>query len=93
MTRSSYDAGDADGIVVFPFHDCCLAILAEALTGSRNVADMDKDVLYDALNEVPVGTRYGLSLGLDYGLAPGQREEWWNPVPGEEVQPSRIGMF
>jgi len=54
---------------------------------------MDKDVLYDALNEVPVGTRYGLSLGLDYGLAPGQREEWWNPVPGEEVQPSRIGMF
>ncbi|KAL2126293.1 hypothetical protein VTI74DRAFT_1233 [Chaetomium olivicolor] len=77
-----FHAQDSGGIVVFPFHNCCLDILVQVLTGSKDLANVNKDVLYDAMSGL--AERSGECLDLDYGSAEG-RDQYWESVPGEEV--------
>lgn len=70
------------GPAAFPFHPCCLSLLTGVLTGSTDVAKVDKDALYSAMSELV--TRYGSRLELDYGGINGN-DQTWESIPGEEV--------
>ncbi|KAK4157424.1 hypothetical protein C8A00DRAFT_11764 [Chaetomidium leptoderma] len=80
----NYDTGHGDGIVVYPLHRCCLNILARVLTGSGNVAKIDKHVLYDTMEEANIDWEGARRLFLDYGIRANGQKEVWASIPGEE---------
>jgi hypothetical protein len=77
----SYYRREAPGLLVFPFHYCCLGILAQVLTGVDDTSRIGKDALFDAM----AGLIGRDSLDIDYGPISGQ-EQRWESVPGEEVR-------
>jgi hypothetical protein len=83
LIARSYVPDGARHPPVFPFHWCCLEILARVLTGSPDVRRIDKDALYSVMSEL-VGWNKN-RLDLDYGSISGCQEEWVC-VPGEEVR-------
>jgi hypothetical protein len=83
LTCTSYTRQDPHGLTVFPFHDCCLDILTEVLTSSKDVTEIDKDVLCDVMFELTTAP-YATYLELDCGSVTG-RDQRWESVPGEEV--------
>ncbi|KAK4103397.1 hypothetical protein N658DRAFT_557267 [Parathielavia hyrcaniae] len=75
-----YRKQQLSGLLVFPFHNCCLDIFTQALTGVNNALKIDKDTLFDAMAAL-VNT-HSACLALDYGSISGQ-EQYWESVPGE----------
>ncbi|KAK4041711.1 hypothetical protein C8A01DRAFT_45146 [Parachaetomium inaequale] len=67
---------------VFPFHQDCFDVLTNVLVGSRDVAKIDKDALYDAMSEL-VAPLDAVCLKLDYGSVSGRGRHWVSE-PGEE---------
>ena len=68
--------------VVFPFHWCCYELLSKALTGTSNVAKIDKDLLYSVMQELSADC--SSRLNLDYGNPGPAGEQFWESNPGEE---------
>lgn len=79
---SCYHDFDNQNGVVFPFHWCCYELLSKVLTGTDNVAKIDKDLLYSVMQELSVD--YGKRLDLDYGNPGPAEEQFWESNPGEE---------
>jgi hypothetical protein len=67
---------------VFPFHWCCYELLSKALTGTTDVAKIDKDLLFNVMKEL--APDYTSRLDLDYGNPGPPQEQFWDSNPGEE---------
>ncbi|KAG5293887.1 F-box domain-containing protein [Histoplasma capsulatum G186AR] len=65
----------------FPFHWCCFEILIRVLTGSTEIGQIDKDLLYHVM--LGLSPQYSRYLEIDYGNLTGV-EQFWDCVPGEE---------
>ncbi|QSS54016.1 F-box domain-containing protein [Histoplasma capsulatum var. duboisii H88] len=65
----------------FPFHWCCFEILVRVLTGSTEIGQIDKDLLYHVM--LGLSPQYSRYLEIDYGNLTGV-EQFWDCVPGEE---------
>ncbi|KAK2755681.1 hypothetical protein FQN54_005830 [Arachnomyces sp. PD_36] len=74
-----YGESSHDEIRLIPFHWCCYEIFSKAATGSLDVKNIDREVLYDLMSEFSDGD----DLGLEYGELLG-RDQYWECVPGEE---------
>ncbi|KAH6876565.1 hypothetical protein B0T10DRAFT_585247 [Thelonectria olida] len=66
-------------IPVFPFHPPCLETFARTISPSGGIANVDKDILFDAMSQL---TSYD-SLDVDYGNISG-KQEIWEKIIGEE---------
>jgi hypothetical protein len=73
-----FDQGDP----VFPFHWCCYDLLCKALTGSNDVSKIDKDLLFNVMQEL--APDYTSRLDLDYGKPGPENEQFWVSEPGME---------
>ncbi|KAH6617563.1 hypothetical protein F5144DRAFT_499211 [Chaetomium tenue] len=76
------------GPAAFPFHPCCFSILTDVLTGSTDVAKVDKDALYGAMSERVI--HYRSFLELDYGEISGI-DQTWESIAGEEFSVTNPG--
>lgn len=82
LTCCSYGFSD---LSAFPFHWCCFEILIRVLTGSTEIGQIDKDLLYHVM--LGLSPQYSRYLEIDYGNLTGV-EQFWDCVPGEEVRHS-----
>ncbi|KAH6842295.1 hypothetical protein B0I37DRAFT_407388 [Chaetomium sp. MPI-CAGE-AT-0009] len=72
----------------FPFHPCCLSILADVVTGSTDVTKIDKDALYNAMSELD--HPYEACLRINYGNI-NNGDQTWGSIPGEEFAATNPG--
>lgn len=78
---SCYSDYDNEGII-FPFHWPCYELLAKCISGSFDVDQLDKDILFNAMHDL--SPDYGVSLEVDYGIASKFHEQFFQTVPGYE---------
>ncbi|GAB1320971.1 hypothetical protein MFIFM68171_11181 [Madurella fahalii] len=86
LTRISYGASYLPGRIFedFPFHEPCINILSQVLTGTSDEANIDKETLYDAMYDLI--DSYGTCLDIDHGNVTGRSGDLgWISVPGNEL--------
>ncbi|KAK2760401.1 hypothetical protein FQN54_002471 [Arachnomyces sp. PD_36] len=78
--EDNYGGDTVDNLLVYPFHWCCLEILALAITGSAEPSELDKVLLHAVMDGFSNGDR---RLTLDHGDITGA-QQFWSSEPGEE---------
>ncbi|PHH84129.1 hypothetical protein CDD83_2435 [Cordyceps sp. RAO-2017] len=81
--------------MAFPFHEACFEVLARLLTGTPDAKSVDKDVLFEAMENFVDSDREGVSMELDYGAITGS-QQYWQSIQGEEycaAQPNLVPAF
>ncbi|KAH8812945.1 hypothetical protein F5884DRAFT_786754 [Xylogone sp. PMI_703] len=73
---------DQGGDIVFPFHWPCYSLLARVLTGAPETSQIDKDHLYNTLNELCEGS--SSHLNINYGDPEPPNGQFWECMEGQE---------
>lgn len=78
-----YYTWDSGNDPVYPFHWCCYELVAKRFTGSFDVDNLDKDLLYSIMAELSPELYSALDVG--YGdVSSRVQEQFWATVPGYE---------
>ncbi|GME25859.1 hypothetical protein GTA08_BOTSDO09438 [Neofusicoccum parvum] len=91
---SSYRTDGSGAPPVFPFHWCCFELLLKVLTNTTDLGRLDKELLYNVMQDLAQDdTRY---LSLDYGEAGAAQSQFWESLPGQEflvVKPAFVPLL
>ncbi|KAL1615432.1 hypothetical protein SLS56_011822, partial [Neofusicoccum ribis] len=79
---------------VFPFHWCCFELLLKVLTNTTDLDRLDKELLYNVMQDLAQDDTRCLSL--DYGGAGAAQSQFWESLPGQEflvVKPAFVPLL